>query len=195
LYMREVLVVAVATAVAVVLIIVAVNSVVSKAVQESGGWIIELRLYSPYKTLEERYYYLNGELYKYDKGAYWRMGKVTRIRVENITAGGFELVFLRYRGAPPPTNDTLVKASFQVVRDSRIYNVTIETPYSQLLAALNAMCKGPDNKVVALPFADVVVDYRVVSKTETKAIDLGRVAVNAAGDICAVYIDKVEIHK
>jgi len=193
--MREVLVVAAATAVAVALIVVAVYNAVNSAVQESAGWIIELRLYSPYKTLEERYYYLSGELYKYDKGAYWRMGKVTRIRVENITAGGFELVFLRYRGAPPPTNDTLVKASFQVVRDSRIYNVTIETRYSQLLAVLNAMCKGPDNKVVMLPFADVAVDYKVVSKTETKKIDLGRVAVNAAGDICAVYIDKVEIYK
>jgi len=193
--MREVLVVAVATAVAVALIIVAVNSAVNSAVQESAGWIIELRLYSPYKTVVEKYYYINGELYKYDDGAYWRMGKVTRIRVENITAGGFELVFLRYRGAPPPTNDTLVKASFQVIRDSHIYNVTIETQYSQLLAVLNAMCKGPDNKVVALPFADVAVDYWVVSKTETKTIDLGRVAVNAAGDICAVYIDKVEVHK
>jgi len=192
---REALVVAVATAAAIVLIVVAVTSAVNSAVQDSAGWIIELRLHSPYKTWEERYYYLNGELYKYDKGAYWRMGKVVRIRVENITAGGFEIVFLRYRGAPPPTNDTLVKASFQVIRDSRIYNVTIETRHSQLLAVLNAMCKGPDNKVVTLPFADVVVDYRVVSKTETKTIDLGRVAVNAAGDICAVYIDEVEIHK
>jgi len=194
--MREALVVAVATAVAVVLIVVAVNSAVSRAVQESAGWIIELRLYTPYKAVEvEKYYFVNGELYKYDKGAYWRMGKVMRIRVENITAGGFELVFLRYRGAPPPTNDTLVKASFQVIRDSHIYYVTIETQYSQLLAALNAMCKGPDNKVVTLPFADVAVDYRVVSRTETKTIDLGRVAVNAAGDICAIYIDKVEIRK
>ena len=101
----------------------------------------------------------------------------------------------RVKSSNTPTNDTLVKASFQVIRDSRIYNVTIETRYSQLLAVLNAMCKGPDNKVVTLPFADVVVDYRVVSKTETKTIDLGRVAVNAAGDICAVYIDEVEIHK
>jgi len=193
--MREVLVVAIAAAVAVVLVVVAVNSAVSKAVQESAGWIIELRLYTPDKTVEEKYYYLNGELYKYDKGAYWRMGKVTRIRVENITAGGFELVFLRYRGASPPTNDTLVKVSFQAISDSRIYNITIETQYSQLLAALNAMCEGPDNKFVTLPFADVTVDYRVVSKTESKSVDPDKLAVNAAGDICAVYIDKVEIRK
>jgi len=72
---REVLVVAAATAVAIVLIVVAVNSAVNSAVQDSAGWIIELRLYSPYKTWEERYYYLNGELYKYDKGAYWAWAK------------------------------------------------------------------------------------------------------------------------
>jgi len=51
---REELVVAVATAAAIVLIVVAVNSAVNSAVQDSAGWIIELRLYSPYTDPHRR---------------------------------------------------------------------------------------------------------------------------------------------
>jgi len=175
------------------------------------GWLIEVQHRSieslTNKTVEltiDKYYYWNDVLYKYENGTYWKIGKVDTIIAKNFTkleriVGGYritQVTFLLYNSGPPTTNDTIVKAHFQAqyMKDRAYgYNITIETPYSQLLAALDAICREPGNKVVTLPFANITVDYRIISITETEK--LHTLAITNVHGTCSIDPKAVKIEK
>lgn len=183
----------------------------SSTVGQTRGWLIEVRHYTveirTNKTVEvanEKYYYWDGIVYKYYNGSYWKMGKVDTIVIKNFTkvervVGGYnvmQVTFLPYDGGPLPTNDTVIKAHFQAqyTRGRTYgYNITIETRYSQLLAVLNAICSETGNNIVTLPFANVTVDYRIISIIEVDKIK--RVAITSVGNTCAIDPRAVEIKK
>jgi len=180
---------------------------------QTHGWLIEVRRYGiesltnrTTKITDEKYYYWNGVLYKYDNGTYWKIGKVDTIVIKNFTKsehtiGGYivtQVTFLPYNSGPPPTNDTVVKAHFQALymRDRAYgYNITIETLYSQLLAALDAICREPGNKVITLPFANVTVDYRIISITKTNMLYSEISAMTNVHGTCAINPKAVKIEK
>lgn len=185
----------------------------SSTVGQIRGWLIEVRHYyvesRTNKTVEvanEKYYYWDGILYKYDNGSYWKMGKVDTIVVKNFTktgriVGGYSVIrvtFLPYNGGPPPTNDTVIKAHFQALYTrgrTYGYNIAIETQYSELLAALNAICIEPGNKIVTLPFANVTVDYRIISIVETDKIYAEKIAISSVNNACAINPRAVDVEK